>query len=109
MECRFSHAYGVSHSDGIIPPEEFTVYDVRVRNVLGITEKIGNPSNFELLWTRYQDYKAKVIANTPSRLSLREKDQYLWGKSRHDQLIEDIKNGIPPRKKQDGEEDSSDE
>ena len=93
----------------VLYPEEFTVYDYRVCDVLGIPKILDTFKNFKIVWAGYQDYKAKVIANTPSGLSLREKDLYLWGKSRADQLIDDIKIGISPRKKHnDGDEDSSD-
>lgn len=89
----------------VLYPEEFTIYDYRVRQALGIP-KLNFPSkNFELVWARYQEFKAKVDNSTPSGLTLREKDLYLWGKSRSDQLVEDIKNGFPQRKKDEEEED----
>jgi hypothetical protein len=92
----------------VLYPDDFTVYDFRVREALGIP-KINFPwRNYELVWSRYQEFKNQVVRGTPSVLSLREKDLYLWGKSRADQLIDDIKNGFPPRKKkhEEDEEDS---
>ena len=78
----------------VLYPEQFTVYDYRVRGQLGIKGNLDSLSNFELVWAGYQDYKKKVIAATPSELSLREKDLYLWGKSRYEQLIDDIARGF---------------
>ncbi len=85
----------------VLYPDEFTIYDIRMRNALGIP-KLNFPfKNFELVWTRYQNYKTQVENNTPAELTLRQKDLYLWGKSRADQLAEDIRMGFPPRVKKD--------
>jgi hypothetical protein len=94
----------------VLYPEEFTVYDYRVCDVLGIPKILDTFKDFEMVWAGYQDYKTQVISSTPSELSLREKDLYLWGKSRADQLIEAIRNGVPPHNKHsDDDEASNDE
>jgi hypothetical protein len=69
----------------VLYPDEFTVYDVRVRGVLNDLD-LESITNFDKLWAGYQRYKAKVEEMAPKELSLRDKDRYLWGKSFHDQL-----------------------
>jgi hypothetical protein len=67
----------------ILYPDEFTVYDRRVCEQLKI--KYRSQARFsEHLWNDYRQLKEAVIKNTPSGLSLREKDRYLWAKSRWD-------------------------
>lgn len=83
----------------VLYPEEFTIYDRRVREALGIPRVNFPARNFELVWTRYQNYKAQVETSTPSGLTLRQRDLYLWGKSRADQLTKDIADGFLLRNK----------
>ena len=75
----------------VLYPTEFTIYDIRVCEFLpefnGLAEKI----NFDRLWERYQDYIQAVKNITPSNLSLRERDRYLWGNSFSLQLESDLK------------------
>jgi hypothetical protein len=71
-------------------PIDFTVYDVRVCDELGKFHKLKNIINFENLWSGYLAYKHKVEKVTPKKLSLRDKDRYLWGKSFSEQLKSDI-------------------
>jgi hypothetical protein len=89
----------------VLYPEEFTVYDYRVCDELEIPKILDSIRSFDMVWEGYTDFKAQVIANTPSGLSLRDKDLYLWGKSRCDQLIKDISNEFQKNSKQDEEED----
>jgi hypothetical protein len=77
----------------VLYPEEFTVYDWRVGDELGFHD-LGNLSNFEDLWPRYEEFKRKVEESTPTELSLRDKDRYLWGKSFERQLKSDIAKGF---------------
>lgn len=80
----------------VLYPDEFTVYDTRVCDELGDFKSLKDlrnfekPENFEKLWSGYQDFMSKVIGKAPSELSLRDKDRYLWAKSFHDQLNDDI-------------------
>jgi hypothetical protein len=74
----------------VLYPDEFTVYDVRVRGILNDNLDLESITNFDNLWAGYQRYKAKVEEVAPKSLSLRDKDRYLWGKSFHGQLTTDI-------------------
>lgn len=71
-------------------PDEFTVYDTRVCNELKYFYKLKNITSFEKLWEGYKDFRQKIKESEPKKLSLRDKDRYLWGKSFHDQLKDDI-------------------
>jgi len=75
----------------ILYPDEFTVYDVRVCNMLGGFHNLKSRTNFDNLWTGYIDFKRAVITKGPRNLTLRHKDRFLWGKSFHDQLKKDIR------------------
>lgn len=74
----------------VLYPEEFTLYDVRVREQVGDFRDLDNLADFENLWRRYQEFKGAVERTAPSELSLRDKDRWLWGKSFFDQLQSDI-------------------
>lgn len=78
----------------VLYPDEFTVYDVRVCDVLGDFKDAQHKAQFEELWRRYTDYVRAVRATVPGQLSLREKDRYLWGKSFAEQLERDIAVGF---------------
>lgn len=78
----------------VLYPDEFTVYDERVCNMLGGFHNLKNVRNFDSLWHGYKDFKRKVEESTPSELSLRDKDRYLWGKSFYEQLLKDIERGF---------------
>jgi hypothetical protein len=71
-------------------PEEFTVYDYRVRDQIKGFPKL-NTGNFEKLWEHYEEYRTKVTQLVPIGLSLRDTDRYLYGKSNAEQLKRDIK------------------
>ena len=78
----------------VLYPEEFTVYDWRVCNLLKFKD-ISNLSKLDKIWQKYQEFIDRVHNETPqSTIALRDKDRYLWGKSFHDQLMEDIKQGF---------------
>ncbi len=77
----------------VLFPERFTIYDYRVCSNPGFEEfqKLSYKMvDIEKYWELYQEYKQAVIRNTPSEMNLRQKDQYLWGKSFMLQLQEDI-------------------
>ncbi|MBI4289693.1 MAG: hypothetical protein HY671_14850 [Chloroflexi bacterium] len=103
-EERFGYLWNEWHLRGlpmvsailtILYPDEFTVYDIRV---CGQLEKLGkgkfsglnNLANFEKLWSGYQQFRRAVEESTPQGLSLRDKDRYLFGKSFHKQLTNDL-------------------
>lgn len=78
----------------VLYPEEFTVYDVRVCEVLGDFHDAQYKQNFAALWERYTAYVKRVRNEVPHATSLREKDRYLWGKSFAYQLTRDIDTGF---------------
>jgi hypothetical protein len=71
-------------------PDEFAVYDYRVRDQIKGFPKL-NAGNFEKLWERYEEYKTNLSKLAPIGLSLRDKDRYLYGKSNALQLKRDIR------------------
>ena len=73
----------------VLYPEEFTVYDIRVCEVLGDFADLGNLKFSGKLWDRLQNYNTAVVNASPSALSLRECDKYLWGKSFYKQAVAD--------------------
>lgn len=64
----------------VLYPDRFTVYDERVRSQLGF-DKIGAWRFSPKLWNRYREFVCAVKSGVATRMSLREKDRYLWGKS----------------------------
>jgi len=75
-------------------PDEFSVYDVRVREQLGGLKDLGNKTDFEKIWAGYLAYLEAVRSVSPTGLSLRECDRYLWGKSVAGQLTSDVSRGF---------------
>jgi hypothetical protein len=84
----------------VLFPQTFTVYDVRVCEVLGGHGSAGNRTKFDNLWSDYQAYVSAVRRAAPAPLGLRDKDRWLWGKSFVAQLREDLRTGFkrPSRK-----------
>jgi hypothetical protein len=77
----------------ILYPDKFTIYDYRAAGQVKEGESLKNKIKFEDIWAGYVAFMAKVSA-IPYGVSLREKDHYLFGKSRMDDLIADLKNGF---------------
>lgn len=78
-------------------PEKFTIYDYRVSGLDGFEEFKNleyKTDNVEKYWNLYQKYVKTVIRSTPSWMNLRQKDQYLWGKSFALQLKDDIQSNF---------------
>ncbi len=73
----------------VLYPEHFTIYDIRVRDQLGLDRirESYSEADWGTMWDSYLQFKKKVIDKTPPNLCLRDKDRYLWGKS----LYEDAK------------------
>jgi len=65
----------------VLYPDDFTVYDVRVCNMLKDFHKLKNKTNFDKIWEGYEEFKKAVISAVPEEAILRDKDRYLWGKS----------------------------
>ena len=85
----------------VLYPDDFTVYDVRVAQLLDKDRKRGcefskliDLTAFETVWEGYRKFMEEVKNFAPQGVqlrSLREKDQYLWGKSFHDQLVKNTR------------------
>jgi hypothetical protein len=72
----------------VLYPETFTVYDVRACDMLGGFSNLVNRANLESRWQGYVAFMDAVRRSTPPNLSLRDKDRYLWARSRHDGLMQ---------------------
>jgi len=73
----------------VLYPNEFTVYDIRVCNVLNKFHKLRNKIKTENIIDGYFEY-LKHIKNIYPKLSLRDKDRNLWAKSFYEDLKWDI-------------------
>ncbi len=78
----------------VLYPEDFTIYDVRVCDVLDAFHNLANLTNFEGVWQGYMEFKRKVEEVAPQEFSLRDKDRWLWGQSFYEQLKKDIATGF---------------
>src|SRR6266446_3367439 len=67
----------------ILYPDVFTVFDWRVcKEVVCAYEPWRSRRSFsDVLWGRYESFKQAVINQTPTHLSLRDKDRFLIGRS----------------------------
>lgn len=75
---------------------DFSVYDIRVCNILEEkykTRKYHNIQNliFDNLWLGYEDYLHKIL-EASGKTNYREADRYLWSKSFYSQLSIDLDN-----------------
>ena len=75
----------------VLYPEHFTIYDIRVRDQLGLDRmrESYSAAHWNTMWDSYLQFKNMVIENTPSNLCLRDKDRYLWGKSLYEDAERD--------------------
>lgn len=79
----------------VLYQDEFSVYDIRVCDMLekayptGNYHKISNWT-FERLWLGYEDYLLKIL-DISGLDNFREADKYLWGKSFYEQLQDDLR------------------
>lgn len=74
-------------------PETFTVYDYRAADQVGDTSQLATKTRFEDIWSGYVEFRRKVQAVAQGR-TLREKDRYLFGKSRLEDLQQALKYGF---------------
>lgn len=77
----------------ILYPDDFTVYDYRSAGQVGEGGSLKYKTNFEEIWSGYLLFRSRV-AQIPHGASLREKDHYLFGKSRMDDLYKALKCGF---------------
>lgn len=79
----------------VLYPEEFSVYDVRVCEVLDRRfGSLADRQTFESLWAGYSEYLSAVRSAAPDWTALRDKDRSLWGRSFKEQLERDVKTGF---------------
>ena len=74
----------------VLYPEEFSVYDFRVREQLGIKKEITGIKRY------FEEFLPNVIpvaekVSGIKKLALRDADRILWGKSFYDDLVEFLK------------------
>jgi len=81
----------------VLHPDDFTVYDERVCDVLNNFRYVNQTTVFEKIWDGYEKYQKSAEEVAPKGLTLRDKDRYLWGKSFHAQLISDTELGFPKK------------
>ncbi len=74
----------------VLFPNDFTVYDIRVCEILGDFKDAQYKTQHEALWSRYSAFVARVRQSVPAVEGLRDKDRYLWGQSFVGQLQRDI-------------------
>lgn len=74
----------------VLYPAEFTVYDVRICEMLGRFQDLASRGFTDNLWDSYLEFEKAVREATPDHLSLRDKDRYLWGKSFYEQVKRDV-------------------
>ena len=86
----------------VLYPQAFTVYDVRVCEMLGDFDQLQHRTKFEAIWSGYSSYVQRVRDSVPENLSLREKDKELWGESFATDLQRDIDNKFLRDKVSDG-------
>ncbi len=72
----------------VLYPDDFTVYDYRVCEILGKYQKLIYKVNSDNIIKGYFSYKEDVNQEVREKSKLRDKDRYLWGKS----FYEDLKN-----------------
>lgn len=73
----------------VLYPNEFTVCDVRVAEVVGVT--VPEPAvDFAKTWAAYCAFRDAVEREAPANLSLCDKDRFLWARSFREQMERDI-------------------
>ena len=78
----------------VLYPDDFSIYDIRVCEQLGDFQNLADRRPFDRLWEEYQTFLDAVRQATPTKLSLRDRDRWLWGKSFIEQLESDLKRGF---------------
>ena len=89
--------FGIPMASAILSvlfPDDFTVYDVRVCQILKKHGNLINKTNIEGIITGYFEYVKDVIDKIPKKKTLRDKDVFLWGESFFLELTQDIKDGF---------------
>jgi len=74
----------------VLYPDTFTVYDIRVCNILGRFHGLGDRRWSPALWSEYQAFAAAVRSAAPAGLSLRDCDRWLWGKHKQAAMTQEL-------------------
>jgi hypothetical protein len=74
----------------VLYPNEFTVYDIRVCDVLNAFHGLDSRAFSDALWSEYNRYIDAVRAAVPMSLDLRDMDRYLWGRSLYEQVLLEV-------------------
>ncbi len=96
---------GISPANGVSYPNralstDFTIYDIRVCDMLKSYHELQNKIRFDEIWTGYEKFVEAVKNSAPADLSLRDKDRFLWGKSFAKDLNEDILHRFQKKEKE---------
>lgn len=70
----------------VLYPDDFSIYDIRVRNQLGIKDFSGRKDKIKKYFNEFLPIVTKQVGK-----SLRDKDKYLWGKDFYNALVKFIK------------------
>ena len=75
----------------VLFPNDFTIYDVRVCDMLGKYHNISNKTKKDVVWNEYVKFIKDVKNEARNEKTLRDKDRWLWGKLFIENLEKDIK------------------
>lgn len=81
-------------------PDDFSVYDVRVceslknHEILSDYKYLSTLTDFRKIWSGYCEYIETIKRQTPTELSLIDRDHYLWGHSFYSQLQKDLESNF---------------
>jgi hypothetical protein len=82
----------------ILYPDKFTIFDIRAEEQVRDRSNLGAKTEFEAIWRGYLNF-VELVKKTGRGKTLREKDRYLFGKSRLQDLKRDIKANFKKGKK----------
>lgn len=80
----------------VLWPDEFSIYDVRVCEILNGFHALASMTDSAKAWPIYLQYLEAVRQKVPGELPLRDKDRILWARSAMDQLLTDIERKFLP-------------
>jgi len=75
----------------VLYPNDFTIYDFRVCDMLGKYHNVSNKMKTNDVWNEYVKFIKTVKNEVTNEKTLRDKDIWLWGKSFIENLEKDIK------------------
>jgi hypothetical protein len=90
---RFECGFGlptVSAYLSVFYPNDFSIYDYRVCDMLDKHHKAKSKINRDSSWEAYQAYLADVKPFIPKGGTFRDADKILWGKSFYEGLVKNI-------------------